>query len=114
MYDSGEADPPYFALGYRLDRPNDVSEYAWLLKGKFAIPKEDAETKAGEINEKTLSVEYTAVTTIHKFQLTPINESDLGKRSGAKAVYADTSDASFIGKDTWFTAVVKPPEIVVE
>ena len=105
MYDSGVADPPYYAIGYRVTRPNGVEEYVWLLKGKFAIPKNEVETKTDSINEKTLSVEFTAVRTLHKFQLSA------DKQGGAKGVEADTTDAKFVDKATWFTSVQKPPEI---
>jgi phi13 family phage major tail protein len=105
MYDDGVASAPYFAIGYRVSRPDGVAEYAWLLKGKFAIPKDEAETKTDSINEKTLSLEFTAVATNHKFQL------GTNRKGGAKGVYADTSDAKFTGAEAWFDAVQKPPEI---
>ncbi len=105
MYDNGEANPPYYAIGYRISRPDGVSEFAWLLKGKFSIPKDEAETKSDSINEKTLSVEFTAVTTKHLFKLAE------NQNGAAKAVYADTSDVAFTGAATWFEGVQKPPEI---
>ncbi len=105
MYDDGAANAPYYAIGYRVSRPDGVSEFAWLAKGKFAIPKDEAETKTDTINEKTLSIEYTALVTKHPFQLTA------EKKGGVKAVYADTSDAAFTGAATWFDAVQTPPEI---
>lgn len=105
MYDSGVANPPYFAVGYCVNRPDGVKEYAWLNKGKFAIPKDEAETKTDAINEKTLSLEYTAVRTVKQFQL------DTNTKGGAKACYADTSDSAFMGDATWFNAVKTPPAI---
>lgn len=105
LYDHGEANAPYYAIGYRVTRPNNVEEFVWLLKGKFSIPKAEAETKTDSINEKTLSVEYTAVSTIHPFQLAA------DKKSGVKAVEADTTDTAFTTKADWFSAVQKPPEI---
>lgn len=106
MYDDGVANPPYFAIGYRVSRPNDIAEYAWLLKGKFSIPKDEAETKTDSINEKTLSLEFTAVRTIHQYQLAA------NKKGGAKAVHADTSDVAFTGAAAWFETVKQPPAIV--
>ena len=105
MYDDGVANPPYFAIGYRVSRPNDIAEYAWLLKGKFSIPKDEVETKTDSINEKTLTVEFTAVRTNHLYQLSA------AKKGGAKAVYADNADAAFTGAATWFEAVQQPPAI---
>lgn len=105
MYDDGKADAPYYAIGYRVSRPGGVEEFVWLLKGKFSIPKNEAETKTDSINEKTLSLEYTAVSTVHKFQL------GTEKQGGVKGVEADTTDVAFTGKAEWFASVQKPPEI---
>lgn len=52
MYDDGEANLPYYAIGYRITRPNRITEYVWLLKGKFSIPKDEVETKTDNVNEK--------------------------------------------------------------
>lgn len=105
MYDDGNTGEKYFAVGYCVHHAGGVDEYAWLLKGKFSIPKDEAETKTTDINEKTLSVEYTAITTTTKYQLAT------GKKGGCKAVYADTADSNFKGADTWFNAVQKPPAV---
>lgn len=114
MFDNGEAEPPYFALAYSVDRPDGVKEFVWLSKGKFSIPKDEAETKTGDINEKTLSIEFTAVRTIRKFQLEPKDQENNkpGKTGGVKAVMADTSDEAFTGAETWFDSVKTPPAIV--
>lgn len=103
-YDDGQANAPYFALGYAIDRPDNVKEYHWFLKGKFAIPKDEGETKTENINEKTLPLEYVAVTTQHKFKF------PAGADRGCKAVSADTTDTAFTGAATWFQSVKKPPE----
>lgn len=103
-YDDGEANAPYFALGYAIDRPDNVKELHWFLKGKFSIPKDEGETKTENINEKTLPLEYVAVTTQHKFKF------PTGPNRGCKAVEADTTDEAFTGVDTWFNAVQKPDE----
>jgi len=103
MYDDGQANAPYYAIGYAIDRPSGVKEYHWFLKGKFAIPKDEAETKTDNVNEKTLSLEYTAVTTAFKFTY------GTGDLRGCKSVEADTSDVAFTGAATWFNAVQTPP-----
>lgn len=110
MYDNGEADAPYFAIGYAIDRPDGIKEFYWFLKGKFSIPKDEGETKTDNVNEKTLTLEFTAVTTTHKFQLVP-TATNGGKQGGCKLVSADTSDSAFTGAATWFNAVKTPPAI---
>lgn len=109
MYDSGKPGNKYYALGYMIEHAGGVNEYAWLAKGKFAIPKEEGETKTDSVNEKTLTVEYTAITTNTQFQLAP------NVKNGVKAVYGDTFDAAFTAKyandDAWFAAVVLPPAV---
>ena len=109
MYDSGKPGEKYFALGYMIEHAGGVNEYAWLLKGKFGIPKEEGETKTDNVNEKTLTVEYTAIATTTQFQL------DTNTKSGTKGVYGDQSDTAFKSKyandEAWFKAVVTPPSV---
>lgn len=111
MYDNGEANTPYYAVGYAIDRPDGIKEFIWFLKGKFSIPKDEGETKTDNVNEKTLSLEFTAVTTIKQFQLMPTTSAGGGKQSSCKLVSADTSDVAFTGAATWFTTVKTPPAI---
>lgn len=101
MLDSGEAAAPYFALGYKTTRPDGVEEFAWFAKGRFNIPKLESQTKTDAINEKTLSVEYTAITTIHAFTVN-------GGTKGIKVIEGDTTDTKFTLKDTWFARVQVP------
>lgn len=103
-FDDGQAKAPYYALGYAIDRPDNVKEFHWFLKGKFSIPKDEGETKTDNVNEKTLGLEFVAVTTQHKFKF------PTGEDRGCKAVSADTTDSNFAGAATWFASVQKPPE----
>lgn len=106
MYDDGSAsDAPYYALGYAINRPDGVQEFHWFLKGKVSIPKDEGETRTDSINEKTLTLEFTAVTTVAKFQF------DTNKIRPCKHVAADTTDTKFNEKDTWFTKVQTPPAV---
>ena len=105
MHDAGAVNPKYYAVGYTINRPNGVKEYIWLNKGNFSIPKDEAETKTDNINEKPLTLEYVAVKTQHKFQ---IDENTI---DGVKSVSADTSNVSFTDAAAWFNAVQTPPEI---
>lgn len=105
MYDAGSPGEKYYALGYMVEHAGGFEEYVWLLKGKFSVPREETETKTENINEKTLSVTFTAIVTETQFQL------ENGKKGGCKAVYADTADEKFTTKESWFDAVVTPPPV---
>ncbi|MCL2695441.1 MAG: hypothetical protein FWE69_03840 [Clostridiales bacterium] len=104
LYDDGNAAAPYYAMGYKLERPDDEVEYAWFLKGKFSLPKQEGETKTENLNEKPLTMEYGAVVTMCEFDL----PND--KKSGVKCVEADTSDDKFTADmaKAWFNAVQMP------
>lgn len=106
MYDPGAVNPKFYAMGYVVNRPNGIKEFIWFNKGKFAIPKDEAETKTDNINEKPLTLEYVAVRTQKKFQL------DANTQDGVKSISADTSNVAFTGAATWFNAVQTPPAIV--
>lgn len=109
MYDSGKPGEKYYALGYAIEHAGGVPEFAWLLKGKFSILKEEGETKTENVNEKTLSLEYTAIITNTKFQL------NANTQSGTKAVYGDHTDAAcksaYANEAAWFKEVVLPPAV---
>ena len=109
LYDAGKPGEKYYALGYMIEHAGGVNEYVWLLKGKFSIPKEEGETKTENTNEKALTLEFTAITTNTKYQLT----ADI--KSGTKSVSGDMSDAAFkttyANDEAWFKAVVTPPAV---
>lgn len=107
VFDAGEAEAPYLALSYKLHRPDGIVECACYPKGKFSIPKQEGATKTDSVDEKNLTLEYTAVSTQHLFQLAP----DVQK--GVKIVEADTSEAAFTKAmaDAWNNTVQLPPEI---
>lgn len=106
LYDDGKPGNDYFALGYPCERPDGVVEVVWFLKGKLAIPKQEGETKTDSINEKPLTLEYTAVTTIHQFQVTT------DRKGGVKLVEADTTHTAFTtaNVDEFLAKVQTPPE----
>lgn len=99
LYDDGQPGNKWWALGYRIKHAGDVDEYIWLAKGKFSIPREEGQTSETQINEKTLTVEYTAVNTKTKFKITE------SRNAGIKAVYGDTSDDKFTLGESWFNSV---------
>jgi phi13 family phage major tail protein len=55
----GDDDAPYYAIGFRARKRGNVFRYVWLLKGKFAPPKEEYQTKGSSIEFKTPTIEGT-------------------------------------------------------
>lgn len=59
----------YYALGFRVwiggtdDSANKIYRYVWLLKGKFAVPSTNGETKKATISPQhvTLTAEFVAL-----------------------------------------------------
>lgn len=43
--DNAQDTPPWVAIGYKTLKANGGYRYYWLLKGKFAIPEDNSETK---------------------------------------------------------------------
>lgn len=107
MVDTGDANPPWKALGFATDVEGG-KKYYWYLKGKFAPFKEEAETKTTDIAPKTISLGFTAVVTEYLFAVN-------GASKGVKLMAADNRLDASITDATWFGAVVNPnmPTITV-
>jgi phi13 family phage major tail protein len=104
QFDSGKYNAPYYALGYKnvvaSSGAADVEEYFWFLKGKFAIPKQEAQTMGENVDEKALTLEFTGVSTVYQF--TVGDDTD-----NCKLMSGDTSDAAF-DPTGWFDQVQTP------
>jgi phi13 family phage major tail protein len=100
VYDTGIANPPYYALGFRYNMGNDDYRYYWYAKGTFSMGSEDAKSKETDVDVKTYELTYTAITTTHKWTIN--SESKPLKR-----VFADTADSAF-DSTGWFSAVQTP------
>jgi phi13 family phage major tail protein len=87
--------PPWIAIGYRTLKANGAYRYMWLAKGKFAIPKEEYETKGDSISFKTPTITGSFVKR---------DSDEEWERS------ADEDDPGFIPSyvDTWFLDPVTP------
>jgi len=100
VYDTGEPNPPDFALMFKFNKGADGYRYYSFLKGTFAGGAEQATTKKDSIEPKTYELTYTAVTTIHKFTVN-------GEQKSMKRVFGDTADAAF-DPTGWYTQVQTP------
>jgi len=101
VYDSGEADPPDVAVGFRYNMGTNGYRYYWYLKGKFSGGAEEAVTKKENVDAKTYQLTFTAVATTHVFELPNLEEKSL------KRVFGDTADSNF-DSDGWFNEVQTP------
>lgn len=104
MIDTGENNAPFYALGFKINRPDGIEEGIWFLKGRFSIPKEEAQTKTEGINEKPLTIEFTAVTTMCKFTVGD-------KTKSVKAMQGDSSDPKFKAAAANWLKTVQTPAI---
>ena len=100
VLDTGEANPPNIALGFRYNMGVDGYRYYWYLKGTFSGGSEDAKSKETDVDVKTYELTFTAVTTEHEFTVNSESKS-------MKRVYADTADDAFVAT-SWFTQVQTP------
>ncbi|MHB9031915.1 MAG: major tail protein [Anaerolineae bacterium] len=105
MFDEGSGSiPPDFALSFRSMRSNGSYRYFQYLKGKFGAPKDEAQTVGASKTPKPQQLVYTAVNTIHKF--------DLGGSAdqSVKRVVGDEDADNFSGA-TWFSQVQTPEAV---
>jgi phi13 family phage major tail protein len=104
MFDqAGQAVPPDAALSFRSMKSNGSYRYFQYLKGKFSVPKDEASTKAEKATPKPAQIMFTAMSTVHVFDLGDINKS-------VKRVVGDEDSANFSG--TSFFDAVQTPVIV--
>lgn len=56
LIDNSDDQAPEVALGYRRSMSDGTFRYTWLLKGKFQLPTEEAQTKQGEPTFQTPTI----------------------------------------------------------
>ncbi len=101
MYDAGGgATPPDAALSFRSVKSNGSYRFFQYLKGKFSVPKDEAATKESKATPKPQQIVFTALNTVHVF--------DLGdEEKTVKRVVGDEDATNFDGS-TWFDQVQVP------
>jgi phi13 family phage major tail protein len=97
IYD-GEATPPYLALGYRAMNHDGTYTMFWYYKGTFVPFEEAASSKTNTPDPKNLTLEFTAVQTIHEFSIASGVTKPQKRRKSRKQ--ADLA--------TWFDTVQVP------
>ena len=100
VLDTGEPNPPDVALSFRYNKGKEDYRYYQYLKGKFSGGSEEAATKTNNIDIKTYSMTFTAVTTTHKWTIN-------GALKQLKRIFADTTETAF-DPTGWFNAVQTP------
>lgn len=103
VYDSGEANPPDFALGFRYSLGSSDFRYYWFLKGTFSGGAEEASSKSNDVDVKTYTLTFTAVPTTKQWTIDAVLKS-------LKRVLADTTDDAFDATG-WFTQVQTPDTV---
>src|SRR5919108_948385 len=100
VWDNPGAVPPDIALSFQMLKSNGSYRYVQYLKGRFSSPNEDAATKTDPPDPKTTQVVFTAIPTIHEFDLGAID-------APVKRVFGDEDTDNFDGA-TWFSQVQTP------
>lgn len=100
VYDSGEANPPEVAIGFRYKMGSGQYRYYWYLKGKFSGGNEDSSTETADVDVKTYTLTYHAVTTTKEWTINSVATS-------LKRIFADTANAAF-NATGWFSQVQTP------
>ncbi len=98
IYDNNGT-PPDVALGFRAKKSDGTFMLFWFLKGTFMPFPEEAATETDTPDPKGLSLEFTAVRTVHQFDLDGGTTTDSVKR-------VKTDDQTKVA--TWFDAVATP------
>ena len=100
VFEDPDAVPPYMALAFRSIKSNGSYRYIQFLKGKFSKPSQEAATKADSPEFKQTEVVYTAIPTVHEFDLGSINRR-------VTRVWGDEDTDNFDGA-TWYSQVQTP------
>lgn len=100
LYDN-TATAPYCALSFRSLKSNGSYRYFQFLKGRFSMPPEEFATKGETPEPKTVELTYTAIYTIHKFDLGG------GTTDSIKRIFGDQDTTNFSATG-WFTGVQTP------
>jgi len=103
VYDAGKANPPNLAIGFRYDMGADGYRYYWYLKGTFSGGAEEATSKSNDVDVKTYTLTFTAVTTTFEFTVG-------AETMSLKRVFADTADTAFVPTG-WFDQVQTPASV---
>nr|DAQ35601.1 MAG TPA: major tail protein [Caudoviricetes sp.] len=101
VIDTGEPNPPDVALSFRYNKGQDGYRYYQYMKGNFTGGAEEAGTKTDDVDVRTYQMTYTAVVTVHKWDVG-------GKQKGVKRIFADTTDPAFTSAANWFAQVQTP------
>jgi phage major tail protein, phi13 family len=102
IFDNGGT-PPDIALSFRSLKSNGSYHYVQYLKGKFTPPSKEMAAKTNSPDPKSTKITYTAIKTIHPFDLL----GDASLLDGSKGVEGDEDIVAFSGT-TWFDAVQVP------
>lgn len=101
VLDTGELNPPAYALGFRVGIGTGY-RYYWYLNGVFSGGAEVATTKKAAVEAKTYQLVYHAMpTTYEGFTVD-------GESKSVKRLFGDTHEAAFALASTWFDQVQTP------
>lgn len=104
VFDTGEFEPKYFALGGETENTDGTKELFWFMKGTFNIPEQNDKTKDDSTDTNGMSLTFSAVQTQHLFTVGD-------KQKPMKRVVIDTGKTELKAEKDWITQVVTPENI---
>ena len=105
MFTEQERVQKYFAIGYKTQDTDGDEYYVWRLKGSFSVPDQTNSTKNDGTDANGQELEFTGVSTTHKFTKT-------GKP--AKGVTVDTGLDLIADKANFFASVQTPDTVTAK
>jgi phi13 family phage major tail protein len=105
VFDTGEPETKYFAIGYRLRFTDGSYRYVWRHKGTFRIDSEEAKTKDNSTDTNNQTLIFTGMNTKFRFDMPD------GKKKPSKQIVVDERDEK-ADVTNWFTTVITPETIV--
>lgn len=113
LYDNGGT-PPDVALGFRAKMSNGDYKLFWFLKGKFKPFDEESAAETDTPDPKGFSLEYTAVRTVHQFDLNGSITDSVKRRVSTKqadvATWFDAVRVPVVGSPDAFTCTPSPAD----
>lgn len=118
IIDSGQATAPWAAITFAADVEGtaqgggNARKYYAYLKGRFSPINEEAATKTDDIDVRTTTLKFSAVTTIYNLFVIP-NPDGVGSTIGpAKRVVGDNRLNATENDQLWFSAIQVPVDSV--
>lgn len=115
MLIEGNITPRQFAILYKTKGTDGFWRYVVKYKGVFAIPSEEVNTESDSIDTTNTELTFTAVNTVHKFEITDsiaaIDGTSQNKTESISGIVVDERYGRAANLANWTTKVMTPSDI---